>query len=300
MQKISPCLWFDTQAEEAVKLYTSIFKNSKVGETSRYDAEAAKVSGQPEGSVLTVEFEIEGHAFTALNGGPIFKLTPAISFFVNCEKIEEVDALWEKLSDGGKTLMELGKYPYSEKYGWVQDKFGVTWQLMHVTEKPKQKIVPCFLFVGKNFGKADEALKFYVSTFPDANVDSLQKAPPGPPYNNPDAVMHAAITLRGQSFSIMDGPGEHAFTFTEAISLIVNCETQEEIDGYWKKLSAVKESEQCGWLKDKYGVSWQIVPTILGKLLADKDKEKAGRVMKAMLEMKKLDIKKLQEAYEGK
>jgi predicted 3-demethylubiquinone-9 3-methyltransferase (glyoxalase superfamily) len=162
MQKITPFLWFDDQAEEAVKFYTSVFKNSKVGRTLRYDENAAKTAGGPVGSVLTIEFELEGQKFVALNGGPQFK-------------------------------------------------------------------------------------------------------------------------------------------FNESISFVVNCETQEEVDYYWKKLTANGgEESQCGWLKDKFGVSWQITPTILIDMLHDKDSEKSERVMKAMLEMQKIDIAKLKAAYAGK
>ena len=161
MQKITPFLWFNDNAEEAVKFYTSIFKNSKIGKIARYGEEGEKIAGRPKGSVMTVEFQLEGQQFIALNGGPIFKFTEAISFVVNCETQEEVDYYWEKLSQGGKEV-------------------------------------------------------------------------------------------------------------------------------------------QCGWLKDKHGLSWQIVPTVLGELLSDKDAAKSQRVMQAMLKMVKLDIKKLKQAAKGK
>ena len=163
MQKITPCLWFDSNAEEAVNFYISIFKNSKIGKISRYGKEGYEIHGKPEGTVLTVEFELNGQTFTALNGGPAFKFNEAISFQVHCESQKEVDHYWEKLSKGG-----------------------------------------------------DE------------------------------------------------------------------------------------KAQQCGWLKDKYGVSWQIVPTILGEMLQDKDPKKSGRVMNALLQMKKIDIRSLEKAYEQK
>ena len=159
MQKLTPCLWFDDKAEEAVKFYVSIFKNSRIGSIAHYGEAGAQVSGRPKGTVMTVAFQLEGQEFLALNGGPIFK-------------------------------------------------------------------------------------------------------------------------------------------FTEAISLIVNCETQEEIDKMWEKLSEGGEKGQCGWLKDKYGLSWQIVPPVLGEMLQDKNTEKSERVMRAMLQMHKLDIKTLKQAYE--
>ena len=161
MQKITPCLWFDDKGEEAAKFYVSIFKNSKLGKIARYGEAGAEVSGRPKGSVMTVTFQLEGQEFMALNGGPHFK-------------------------------------------------------------------------------------------------------------------------------------------FTEAISLVVNCKTQEEVDKMWEKLSAGGKEGVCGWLKDKYGLSWQLVPTVVEKMFQDKDAKKTERVMKALLQMKKLDIKKLKQAYEGK
>jgi predicted 3-demethylubiquinone-9 3-methyltransferase (glyoxalase superfamily) len=298
MQKIVPCLWFDKEAEEAATFYTSIFKDGKVGRATRYDEASAKVSGQPEGSALTVEFEIAGYTVTGLNGGPIFKFTPAISFFVNCETEEELDALWEKLSEGGSARMELQKYPFAEKYGWVSDKFGVDWQLM-LDHKP-QSISPAMLFTKENYGKGEEAINFYTSLFANSEANFIQRrGKEHPEAEKEGTVEYSAFTLEGQPFHIMESTG-HEFTFTEATSFIVNCETQEEIDKLWEALSAAPESEQCGWLKDKYGVSWQITPTILPTLLADPDKEKAGRTMQAMLQMKKLDIAELQKAFEGK
>jgi predicted 3-demethylubiquinone-9 3-methyltransferase (glyoxalase superfamily) len=160
IQKITPFLWFDSQAEEAAHFYTSIFKNSRIASVARYDEEGARAAGRPKGSVMTVSFELDGQEFTALNGGPLFK-------------------------------------------------------------------------------------------------------------------------------------------FTEAISFVVSCETQEEVDSFWEKLAAGGHEVQCGWLKDRFGLSWQVVPTILPEMLQDKDPEKSKRVMAAMLTMKKLDIAALRKAYEG-
>ena len=160
MQKITPFLWFDDKAEEAANFYVSLFKNSKIGNVSRYDEAGAKASGRPTGSVMVIEFQLEGRNFVGLNGGPHFKFTEALSFVVNCETQQEVDTFWEKLSEGG-------------------------------------------------------------------------------------------------------------------------------------------EESQCGWLKDKYGLSWQVVPTVLSEMLRDKDPVKSQRVMKAMLQMKKIDIATLEQACEG-
>jgi len=168
MQKIIPFLWFDGKAEEAVNFYTKIFKASKILKISRYGKSTAEVSGKPEGSIMSISFKLEGQEFSALNGGSEFSFTPAISFFVNCKTERELDKLWENLSERGKVLMKLGKYPFSEKYGWLNDKYGVSWQL--ILGEGKQKITPSLMFVGDQFGNAEEAIEFYTSRFKDARI----------------------------------------------------------------------------------------------------------------------------------
>lgn len=297
LQKITPFLWFDTQAEEAANFYVSIFKDSKIKTVTHYGLEGAEVSGIENGSVMTVAFQIEGQEFIALNGGPVFEITPAISFFVNCETEQEIDALWKKLSDGGTILMGLNKYPFSEKFGWLKDKFGVTWQLM--IGEGMQKITPFLMFGGEQSGKADEAMNFYISLFKDSGIIHLER------YSSSDeeiegTVKYARFSLKEQEFMAMDSIREHSFTFSPALSFIVNCESQEEVDHFWDKLSegGDEKAQQCGWLQDKYGVSWQIVPIAMGEMMGDPDPEKSGRVLQAMLQMKKLDINLLREAYE--
>ncbi|MEX1112431.1 MAG: VOC family protein [Candidatus Andersenbacteria bacterium] len=300
MQKITPHLWFDKNGEEAATFYTSVFNNGKILSTTRYTEAGHDVHGMEAGTVLTVGFEIEGYTITALNGGPHFKITPAISFIVNCPTKEEVDELWAKLSEGGKTLMPLNTYPFSERYGWIQDQYGVSWQLMFSEQTTVRTIVPSLMFVGDRAGKAEEAINFYVSIFEDSKVGDISRYGAGQPPDKEGTVMYADFTLAGQKFAAMDSAQTHEFTFNEGVSLLVECKTQEEIDYFWGKLSAVPESEQCGWLKDKYGVSWQIVPGGMDEMLNDPDKEKANRAMNAMLAMKKIDISGIQNAYEGK
>lgn len=296
-QKITPSLWFDHQAEEAARFYTSVFRDAEMGEVARYGEEGHDVHGQEAGSVMTVEFRIKGHDFTALNGGPHFRITPAISFFVNCDTAEEVDELWSALSDGGTALMPLDAYRFSPKYGWIQDRYGVSWQLMLTEGEIRQAIIPSLLFVGDVCGRAEEAIGFYTSVFDDARPLTLLRYGPGREPESADAVMFADFVLVGQLFAAMDSAQEHDFAFNEGVSFVVSCETQEEVDHYWERLSAVPGAEQCGWLKDRYGVSWQIVPTALVELLSDPDAGRAGRVMEVMLQMTKLDIAGLRAAY---
>ncbi len=297
MQKINPCLWYNNNAEEAVNFYISIFNNSKVGRIARHNQATAEASGLSEGSALTVEFELNGQEFLALNGGPHFKFTPAISFIVNCLAKDEVDELWSKLLDDGEVLMPLDKYPFSERYGWVKDKYGVSWQLILADYKEERTIVPSLMFVGDHCGKAEDAIHFYLSIFQDSKVGDIFRYGADQKPDKEGTIMFADFTLEGHHFAAMDSAHDHKFTFNEAISFMINCETKEEVDHYWGKLSAIPEAEQCGWLKDKYGLSWQVVPTALTEMLQAPDKEKSGRVMQEMLQMKKIDIEKLREVF---
>ena len=297
-QRIIPHLWFDDKAEEAARFYTSLFKDSTIGNIARYTKEGFEIHGQPEGKVMTVEFELAGYKFFALNGGPHFTFTPAISFFVTCETEKETDTLWNTLIEGGSALFQLDKYPWSEKYGWVQDRYGLTWQISFgKIEDVGQKIAPSLLFVNEQMGKGEEAIRLYTSIFEGSVIDGILKYGPGE--EGPEGtVKHAQFGLGGEKFMVMDGPGEHDFSFNEAISLLIDCDSQKEIDYYWEKLTEGGEEGPCGWLKDKFCVSWQVNPRVLRKMVADPDAEKAARVTKAFLGMKKFNIEELTKAYE--
>lgn len=292
MQKITPFLWFDTQAEEAAHFYTSLFSNSRVKTTVDYDNTGPTLSE----TVTVVEFQLAGLDVMAMNAGPEFTFTPAISFFVGCDSADEVDALFQKLSEGGEILMPLQAYPFSEKFTWVNDRFGLSWQLNLASDV--QKITPFLMFVGEQHGKAEEAMRFYTSLFPNSAIEALQRFGAGSG-DMEGMVMHGRFTLHRQPFMALDGGLQHDFTFTEAISLYVDCQTQDEVDELWEKLTADGGEEQpCGWVKDRFGVSWQIVPTILNELMQDEDSEKARRVTEAMLKMTRIKIDELMRAYE--
>ena len=301
MLKLSTNLWFNDQAEEAAKFYAALFKRSGVGTRTFYGKAGFEFHGQPEGKLMTVEFELEGQRFVALNGGPAFKFTPAISLLIACESKGEVDAFWGPLAAGGAALMELGEYPFSEWYGWTQDRYGLSWQVMFMGDgqTAKQRIIPTLMFVGQQCGKTEEAIGFYASVFRNAKVGDMLRYAKGEEPDKEGTIKHAAFTLEGQAFAAMDSALEHKFSFNEAISFMVHCETQEEIDHYWGKLSAVPEAEQCGWLKDRYGLSWQIVPNAMDQMLESGDEKKVARVTEAFLKMKKFDIAALRRAYEG-
>lgn len=293
MQKIVPCLWFDKEAKDAAELYVATFWNSHIDSVTT-------ITNTPSGDTDILSVNLMGLDFTLMNAGPEFKFNPSISFLVGCRNRSDVDAIWSKLSPKGRVLKELGEYPFSERYGWLQDKFGLSWQIMHMgTIDMDQRIVPTFMFVGNQCGTAEEAIHYYTKIFKNSSVESILRYKPENPTDPDNCVARAGFVLENQQFSAMDD-SDYSFSFNEAISFQVKCESQEEIDYYWNKLSADPKSEQCGWLKDKYGVSWQIEPTVLAQLLQDKDPLKVSRVTETFLAMKKLEIKNLIRAFEGK
>lgn len=276
-QHIYPCLWFDGRAKEAAAFYCSIFRHSKI------------TMDTP----TVVHFELCGKKFMALNGGPMFSFTPAISFYVTCETVAETNEVWAKISEGGQALMPIGEYTWSERYGWARDRYGLTWQIS-VTNEPgsPQNILPSMLFTKEQFGRAEEALHFYTRVFEQSSIGLVFHYPHDDP--NAGKVMYSEFKLNQYDLIAMDGPGVHEYTFNEAVSIVVECESQEIIDHYWGSLTAEGKESMCGWLKDKYGVSWQILPSALGKLMSDR--EKGARVMQALLKMKKPDLSVLQNA----
>ncbi|MBI5915620.1 MAG: VOC family protein [Bacteroidetes bacterium] len=286
-QKITPFLWFDGQAEEAANFYVSVFKNSKIKDVFRQGDKA-----------LTVGFQLDGQHFTALNGGPMFTFNPSISIFTTCESVAEADAVWRKLVEGGQVMMPYDKYPWSEKYGWLQDRYGVSWQILVAhPANAGQKFSPCLMFTEAQHGRAEEAINFYTSLFNNSSIGGIARYEAGEGDPAVGTVKHAEFRLEGNLFMAMDSSMLHGFGFNEAFSLVINCEGQDEVDFFWNKLIADGGAEsQCGWLKDKFGLSWQVVPTELLKLLSDPDPARAQRAMGAMMQMQKIEIEKLRQA----
>lgn len=297
MQKMIPFLWFDNNAEEAVKFYTSLFDNSSILNITRYNEQSAAASGQKPGSAMTVAFKLEGQNFTALNGGPHFKLNQSISFFVYCESDAKIEKIYNKLCDGGKVFFKLDKYDWSPRYAWVQDKFGLSWQLDVDKINNSQKILPALLFVNDKSLKVKEAVNYYSSVFPDLKI--IMEYPYDKSAEVPDGtLLFAQFKLADHLFNAMSSTMKHEFDFNEAFSFVVNCKDQNEVDYYWNKLTVDGGMEsQYGWLKDKFGISWQIVPTRLIELLGDSDSANAQKVMMSMLQMKKIIIADLEKAY---
>lgn len=292
MKNIVPCLWFDHNAEEAVSFYADAFPGLEVTDVRRYASEGLpdfqlEFAGLP----LTIEFTISGQRFIALNAGPEFPVNPSVSFMITFDPSvdddaeRQLDELWTRLSDGGTVLMALDAYPFSRRYGWLQDRYGVTWQVILADPgtDPRPKVSPCLLFGAAAQNRAEEAIGHYTATFGgqvgilERNVQQHGPATAG-------SVRYAHFTLGDQSFVAMDSAADQAETFGFGISFVVECEGQAEIDRYWEALSAVPEMEQCGWCVDRFGLVWQVVPANLNELMSTPDG------WQRLLGMKKIEI----------
>lgn len=293
MQKLTPHLWFDKEAKEAARFYVSLF-----GGDSQITHERT-LHDTPSGDADVVNFTLWGYRIDAISAGPYFTFTPAISLSVQCHDEAEIDRLYAALKEGGTELMPLSTYGWSKKYGWVNDKYGVSWQLNLPADDHAygDRICPALMYIGANAGKAEEAMNYYASLFPDSKVRMIARYEPGEP-DTEGTVKHGEFELFGQTLMALDSSLQHKFGFSEAVSLVVRCDSQEEIDAYWK-LSAAPESEQCGWLKDTYGVSWQITPARMDAMMTEGTPEQIERVTKAFLAMKKFDLATLEAAYTG-
>ena len=298
MSAIIPHLWFDTQAKEAAEFYAAVFPDSAVTNVST-------LRDTPSGDCDIVAFNVWGQDFMAISAGPLFTINPSISFMVNFDPSRDDDAealldrVWARLIDGGSVLMPLDGYPFSKRYGWCQDRFGVSWQLILTDPAgdPRPAVMPSLMFTADVSGKAEEATDLYLGVFGDGARGQLVRYPDGMAANLTGAVMFSDLRLGDTWLTAMDGGNEHDFGFNEAVSLVVRCADQSEIDHYWDALSAVPDSEQCGWLKDRYGVSWQITPADLDEMLGNGTPEQIARVTQAFLQMKKFDVAALRAAY---
>lgn len=297
---ITPHLWFDHEAREAAERYCSLFPDGHIRSvTTLHDT--------PSGDVDVVSFSLAGQPFMAISAGPLFRFNPSVSFIVNHDPSRDgearahLDALWDALADGGLVRMPLDAYPFSPRYGWVEDRYGVNWQLIlsDPEGEPRPFIVPALLFTGEVAGKAEEAGAFYRSVFPDSRPGRLLRWPGGMEPEREGTVMYSDFRLGETWFAAMDSAEDHGFGFNEAISFVVPCDSQEEIDRFWAALSAVPEAEACGWCKDRYGLSWQIVPAAMEAMMARGDQARIDRLTQAFLPMRKLDLAALQAVFEG-
>lgn len=275
--KLYPCIWSTYHNAKAMaNFYIDAFPDAKITEEN----------------ALVVMLELSGQQMMLLNGGEMFSPNPSVSFMGVFKDGAEIDPIWNKLLEGATILMDLGEYPFSKRYGWLSDKYGVSWQFYTGEDGgASEKYVPTLMFTGANAGKAKDAIASYTSIFPQSEVQGILEYPEGSG-DVPGYVQHAQFNIAGYTLMCMDSSLDHKFGFSEGISLVVNCKDQSEIDYYWNNLidNGGKES-QCGWLTDKYGLSWQIIPENIYDLL-----KKSPKVMEAVLKMKKLDLSVLENA----
>ena len=296
---IAPCLWFDGNAEEAAAFYVETLGPGHVIGRARFPRSSDNPAGKPRGSVMSVDFEIQGWRFTAVNGGARFVINPSISFFLHVGTEADAERLFAALSSGGKELMALDAYPWSPCFGWTEDRFGVSWQVMAVSaQSGAPPLAPSLMFCGERLGSAMAAMERLREVFPDSRIEEVERS--GPDEDGAGMVKVGRFVLAGQGFTAMDSPGNHRFGFNEAVSLQVLCAGQPEVDHYWNELSQGGEPGQGGWLKDRFGISWQVVPEQwLGWLGTDADNAARERVFEAMLTMTKLDVAALERAFAG-
>lgn len=288
---ISPCVWFQSEGHLAMDRYASVVPGAAQLTSSNYPDETPGRHGMAGGHPLMVVHRLGPTMMQALNGGPQYRPNPAVSYVLQLETGEQVDAAWTALVENGEVLMPLQAYAWSERYGWCNDRWGVSWQVLLTPTAEVGVVASALLFTGARAGRADAAMSRYASLFPDANVLVRQTTEGA---DGGTRLQHAQLRVGGHVLWFGDSDIDHAFTFSPGNSLVATCDTQDEIDHLWHALSAVPEAEACGWLVDEFGVSWQIVPRQLGSLMSDP--ALAGHVMPALLQMKKLDLAALRDA----
>ncbi|TDH38930.1 VOC family protein [Pseudohoeflea suaedae] len=298
-QKIAPFFWFDGQAEQVARFHTELFGGT-ITNISRYSEAGCDVHGQPAGQVMVASYEILGYRLHAINAGPIFKPSPALSLFVQMDNRSDVERIWKGLSEGGEVLMPLDSYEWSELFGWCNDRFGVSWEIsLPMGGEDVRPVTPMLMFTGKVAGRAREALNFYADVFPDSQVELTNDYPEasGEPAGS---INHGRARIAGTGLMAMDSAMDHKFGFDEGGSLTIGCHSQDEIDHYWERLvEGGGEHGPCGWLKDRFGFSWQVVSTEVIALFSQPDKEAASRAMEAMMKMSRIDIAAAKAAAKG-
>ncbi|MDN5285528.1 MAG: hypothetical protein JWR38_1802 [Mucilaginibacter sp.] len=301
MLPIKPHIWFgQDKAREAAEFYASLMPDSALNYVSHFPMPGG-------GECEIVEFTVAGQPFLGISAPHEgLKINPSISFMINFDPSRDPDAakhideVWRKLSENGKVLMALDRYPFSERYGWLSDQYGLSWQLILTNPAGEQRpvIVPSLLFTEPMAGKADEAIEFYCSIFKDSKRGTTAPRPEDMGPDKAGTLMYADYYLDQTWLAAMDSAHQHGFRFNDAVSLLITCETQEEIDYYWSALTADGEPGQCGWLKDKYGVSWQVASTVMFEALKNGSPEQIARVTQIFMTMQKVDVAALKKAYQ--
>ncbi|HEP1818500.1 TPA: VOC family protein [Streptococcus suis] len=287
MQTIIPHLWYDTEAKEAVAFYVDLF-GGKIDWTYT-------ITDTPSGDSDLIQFQLGDMTLAAISAGPYFKLNESMSLMVNVVSKDEVTRLYQALSEGGRILMPLGEYPFSPYYVWLEDRFGLSWQLSYAPDldKPYQFDI-CLLFSQDQVGLAQPMLDYYKDKLPQASVGQVSYYGEGEAAVEAAKLNYAELLVGGQKMIVMDHGYGGEVSFNEAFSLMVYVDSQDELNFYYDLLSAVPEAEMCGWVKDQFGISWQIVPRILMEAYDTANPETVKAVNDAVLTMKRLDFATIQ------
>lgn len=292
MQTIYPCFWYDFTAEEAADLYQQALPNTSVVSTLHYPTEELPAFQQGfAGLPLMIELDIDGFTISLFNGGDAFTPNPSFSLMLvfdpatNPVAEEALRHAAKTLGKDGKTVMQLGQYPFSPLYTWIEDKYGVSWQLITPVDSMPDKrpfVLPTFLFGQIDHSRARTALSLYTEVFEDAQIGAVIPYDETAEPVDMGGVVYSEMRLADQWFVAMDAAAEIDFSFTPGASLMVKCTTQEEIDRLWDGLSATPSAEQFGWCRDEFGFSWQIIPNTFQTLCTN------PQSYAAMMKMKKI------------
>ena len=270
--EIYPCIWFNQNGREAAEFYCSVFPGGELREDNG----------------MVQRFRIMDTPFMLLNGGPKFRPNGAISYFVYTGDRATTERIFAALAEGGIVAMPLGKYPWADHYAWVEDRFGVNWQLDSDPIRSSQKILPTLLFTPPDDARVREARDHYASIFSDHHL--LMEMPSA----SHEPLLFCQFRIGSMLFNAMRSMEAMDFQFRPGNSFVINCPDQATIDHYWNSLGAGGAFERCGWLRDRFGVSWQVVPEILPRLM--QDPERGGRVMEVLLGMDRIEIESLLNA----
>jgi len=275
---ITTCIWCNNNGKDVAAFYCRVFPDA--GMDSQND--------------FVTCFHIGDTPIMTLNGGPEFRPNPSFSFYVTIQTESELRSVWDQLSAGGKIMMPLEKYPWSNLYGWLVDQYGVSWQLTlgEISDVGK-RVVPFLMFSDQQQGKAENAIDFYQHLMQPAKDPVIVRYDPD--QVSIDAkVVHSRFYIGKNLFMAIDGGVPQPFNFDEGVSFVIYCDDQQEVDYYWDKITEKGKESVCGWCSDEFGVSWQIVPVQIFDIL--KQPERRDRFFKIMMKMKKLVIADLEKA----
>lgn len=277
---IIPAFWCNGTMAEQARAYAALFPGATID-----GQEPAAWAPDAPGATLA----LDGCPVQLIDGGPMYAPTPAISLFVQRADEAGVRALWDALAEGGAVLIPLEAWPWARLYGWVQDRWGVSWQVnLGPVAEVGQAVLPYLTFVGAAAGKVRAALDLYARAFPDLTVDGIHDHDGSGP-DPAGTVMHAQVRLRGGTMMLSDSAHAHAWGFTPGTSLSVLCADQAQVDRLWDLFLDGGQPSRCGWLTDAFGLSWQIVPQVLHDIMTTGTRDQKARAVAAFLPMDRLD-----------